>query len=347
MDRAKLFRGFGVVAFLTVLLLQAFPAPENPRDKEEETLARLADSGRVQELYRKWEARHQRQGGERNVSLPLGYFRGLSVANTRARGRATLDLIEGSVSVQVSGLPVETISDVWLVDNQPGPGRSARPEPGDEVLYLGSLRGDSSRATLETTVAPGTFERFMVDAVVISRSGQDPVEGPVLFGSPGTFQRLYTRARLQRDPGSEANPDLPPARLKPTLLFGASAAYAAGSILADPDVLLNALVAEGANIYFNQQFEGNGRTCATCHPSVNNFTIDPGFIASLPNSAPRSTSTRRRWAGIEPPLSNYSRYRWPSSKMRSRFLTAPVCTPRRSEDSEPPLRQARRRERRF
>ena len=33
-------------------------------------------------------------------------------------------------------------------------------------------------------------------------------------------------------------------------------------------------------------FDGNGRTCATCHPPSNNFTIDPAFIASLPSDDP-------------------------------------------------------------
>ena len=36
----------------------------------------------------------------------------------------------------------------------------------------------------------------------------------------------------------------------------------------------------------NETFDGNGRTCATCHPPTNNFTIDPDFIASLPPDDP-------------------------------------------------------------
>ena len=33
-------------------------------------------------------------------------------------------------------------------------------------------------------------------------------------------------------------------------------------------------------------FNGNGRTCGTCHPADNNFTIDPEFIAALPDDDP-------------------------------------------------------------
>ena len=46
------------------------------------------------------------------------------------------------------------------------------------------------------------------------------------------------------------------------------------------------LVARGRNLFFNETFDGNGRTCATCHRVENNFTIDPAFIATLPGNDP-------------------------------------------------------------
>ncbi len=45
-------------------------------------------------------------------------------------------------------------------------------------------------------------------------------------------------------------------------------------------------VARGREIFFNETFGGNGRTCGTCHRAENNFTIDPAFIATLPNTDP-------------------------------------------------------------
>jgi cytochrome c peroxidase len=45
-------------------------------------------------------------------------------------------------------------------------------------------------------------------------------------------------------------------------------------------------VCAGADIFFNETFAGNGRTCGTCHPSGNNTTIDPGFISRLHASNP-------------------------------------------------------------
>jgi len=46
------------------------------------------------------------------------------------------------------------------------------------------------------------------------------------------------------------------------------------------------LIALGRFIFNNVPFQGNGRTCSTCHPATNNFTIDPQFIATLPANDP-------------------------------------------------------------
>jgi cytochrome c peroxidase len=42
----------------------------------------------------------------------------------------------------------------------------------------------------------------------------------------------------------------------------------------------------GADIFFIENFNGNGRTCATCHRLERNFAIDPAFIAQLPLADP-------------------------------------------------------------
>ena len=46
------------------------------------------------------------------------------------------------------------------------------------------------------------------------------------------------------------------------------------------------LIERGRQLFTKETFDGNGRTCATCHPASNNFTIDPAFIAKLPKSDP-------------------------------------------------------------
>jgi mono/diheme cytochrome c family protein len=51
----------------------------------------------------------------------------------------------------------------------------------------------------------------------------------------------------------------------------------------DPDA---ELIAKGREIFFNETFNGNGRTCGSCHPAENNLAIDPAFIATLPDDDP-------------------------------------------------------------
>ena len=46
------------------------------------------------------------------------------------------------------------------------------------------------------------------------------------------------------------------------------------------------LVALGEDIFFNETFGGNGRTCVTCHRPEDNWRITPAFIATLPDDDP-------------------------------------------------------------
>jgi cytochrome c peroxidase len=47
-----------------------------------------------------------------------------------------------------------------------------------------------------------------------------------------------------------------------------------------------ALIEEGRILFFEETFGGNGRTCGTCHPATNNFTIDPAFVRRLSGNDP-------------------------------------------------------------
>jgi len=52
----------------------------------------------------------------------------------------------------------------------------------------------------------------------------------------------------------------------------------------DPRVvtgLVTAQVCAGADIFFRETFDGNGRKCGTCHPAENNTTVEAAFIQNL------------------------------------------------------------------
>lgn len=46
------------------------------------------------------------------------------------------------------------------------------------------------------------------------------------------------------------------------------------------------LVIKGRELFFKETFNGNGRTCGTCHREEHNLTIDAAFIATLPKNDP-------------------------------------------------------------
>ncbi|XXT22591.1 hypothetical protein WME94_13645 [Sorangium sp. So ce429] len=57
----------------------------------------------------------------------------------------------------------------------------------------------------------------------------------------------------------------------------------------DPRVvagLVSQDVCAGAGVFFTETFDGNGRTCGSCHPVANNTTIDVPFITALNQSNP-------------------------------------------------------------
>ena len=54
------------------------------------------------------------------------------------------------------------------------------------------------------------------------------------------------------------------------------------------------LVALGEALFFTETFEGNGRTCGTCHRREDNFGLSPAFIAKLVRNDPLFVAERRR-----------------------------------------------------
>src|SRR3990170_4738147 len=70
-------------------------------------------------------------------------------------------------------------------------------------------------------------------------------------------------------------------RIAPALLLGLAAACET-----PPEDPGKALIEKGRQIFFNETFNGNGRTCGSCHRAEANFSIDPAFIATLPANDP-------------------------------------------------------------
>ncbi len=85
-------------------------------------------------------------------------------------------------------------------------------------------------------------------------------------------------------------PGLGSSVLRRTSLLAALAA--AGGCESPPQDPKEELILRGERVFFFETFEGNGRTCGSCHRAERNFTIDADFIATLPHDDPLFVAER-------------------------------------------------------
>jgi hypothetical protein len=248
-------------------------------------------TGSTSVLVKKYlDFKHQQLGSTSNntAAIPLGYVKGLSRSFSGSAGRVLLDLGAGTFSAELSGLAAGEAYTLWLVDQ---PQDSPVSELADaRSVKLGEVRGSGPTARLAGSLKAAAASGLAVDRVVLSRGGASPAD-VVASGSMSVLQKLYFgRTAVAGSPAPGQS--LPFASLVPAVTVAAADAGAQASTAAtDSDVTpqmtpLDVLISQGANLFFNETFSGNGRTCGTCHPANRNFTIDPEFIATLPGNHP-------------------------------------------------------------
>ena len=250
----------------------------------------VSTMGNVQTLlyaYGQWKAESMRQGGDQRIILPRTYSKGRSVALPRPHGQMTLDLTNGTVCVEVSGLPHEHDFDVWRIGKHRDPGRSLTSEASDATIRVGELQHEQGTTTLRSQLDHEILTDLTLVRVAVTRAAEAPGAGGLLFGALSLLQKLYDSERGEAQGARGPNPPLQSLVSAPFHALIPSAAHATAPEGA-PDVRakLEALIAYGEFIFFHETFNGNGRTCGTCHRAENNFTIDPAFIKTLPPDDP-------------------------------------------------------------
>jgi cytochrome c peroxidase len=206
--------------------------------------------------------------------LPLSNLRGLSNEPRNAGGSVRIDLATGVITSTLQLMPTEGTFELWLSDNQSGEGRTTLAEDGDVLKAVGTYVLVSGRHRLSVTLGPEAFTRFYPDRAFVIPSDNVPVEsdserveGFLLTGSATFFARLrHRQVRFVDDPAATRGFD-------PSVQATRAADFAR-------------LAAQGRRAFLDETFNGNGRTCGTCHVEANNFTVDPELIATLPSSDP-------------------------------------------------------------
>jgi cytochrome c peroxidase len=169
------------------------------------------------------------------------------------------------IQATLDGFPLQAGAfDLWFVKNVPG--SSILPEAGDTRVRVGTFANvDTANGELTLDVSPegglgGAVYDF--DMVVVTRANQDPVASRVITGERTFFQKRFFREAAGIPMDAVTLP------------------------LANDVESIDPVVRAGSQVFFNETFGGNGRTCGTCHRREANLTITPALIATLPKSDP-------------------------------------------------------------
>lgn len=263
-----------VFGFPVVSLLKPEPVREDPATRSAPSRAALVSSpSGIDSIFETWQANYETGGGDRNVVIGIGWVRGLSHEFTLARGRVDLDMIGGTIAAEVEGLG-NIPADLWLVDNTDAPGMSITPRKEDRMVRVGRLTPSGDRLRVESSLEAGLFNDFELDLVAVTRAGKTPADGALLFGSRSVFERMYTRSRLEQARQEESG------FASILSMFEPKPAHANQILVSH--FLVSKLVDDGAELFFRGTFNGNGRTCGTCHRAENNLALDVDFISTLP-----------------------------------------------------------------
>jgi hypothetical protein len=159
------------------------------------------------------------------------------------------------------------------------------------MIRVGTFSQNGLTAKLDARLNANEFKNFEPDLYVVTQAGQMPIDNRLLLGSTSLFQKLHHREQTDSAKwnGELAVIDngLADKKLLNQLrsLLGNEAQAEIGPV-PNASTTLQLLVEKGRRSFFKVTFNGNGRTCGTCHRENNNLTIDPKFIATLPKSDP-------------------------------------------------------------
>src|SRR5688572_18948257 len=153
--------------------------------------------------YKEWEAQYEKNGGDKNMVLAMGWFKGLSTGHTYASGLAKFNLADGNVTLAINGLSKDEAWDVWMVDSAAG---SIGLESDDNMMRIGSLTHEKDVATLAASLGKDAFTKFNMDLVIVTKAGKTPIEDRTIIGTTSLFHRMY-RSKQQGQFGVLADAD--------------------------------------------------------------------------------------------------------------------------------------------
>jgi cytochrome c peroxidase len=289
---------------LLFFLIQIVPALA-PRPEDSGGRAGVSIGNRVtlERGYARWRAAADRSGEGERLRLDL-HPPAAHVTARAASGRLELDLVQGRLRLRAERLGAAERYELWVLHRAGTPPPPAGEGRGALRVRLGAFRGEEARQGLDFSLAPVLEARLEADRFAVVPEGADPARDALLAGSPSLFQKMFyaeerSRSSLAAAVGRRRGAEGLAGLARPWLALVPEPALAASA--SSPG--LDSLIAFGESLFVFETFGGNGRTCATCHPPHNNFTLDTAFIASRPPEDPLFVAEfDTNLAGLENPL---------------------------------------------
>jgi cytochrome c peroxidase len=229
------------------------------------------------------------------MRIHLGYVKGLSKSFISMVGEAAINLESGAFEVSLNGLTPSQTYTVWLVDRTET--EYVPPWP-DTVFGLVTFLAVGPSALLTGVLPVNLPVGLTIDRVVVTPGALWGAEA-LGAGTVNVFQKMFFRRLTLVNESTGAilfEETTPPPSLfalvpdletetdaSSSLSFGLVAAESSSS---GRSVTLDKLISQGATLFFEETFNGNGRTCGTCHRANRNFMIDAEFISTLPANDP-------------------------------------------------------------
>ncbi|MFI3135488.1 MAG: hypothetical protein QX197_01790 [Methylococcaceae bacterium] len=228
--------------------------------------------------YRNWKRAYEQHDGAEVLTLALGFSRAFSSEPITASGMVKINLMNGTVNVAVNGLEKGKDYAFWLE------GGLNDNKTSNVQRKIGIFKSSDNKSVFVAQLARESLQNIFINRVTITPAEQNTASPALLVGTPGFFQRLYYANLLWPAAGvGQLAKTTPPAM--PFSFLLPKSAYA-GAVDAELANIMGQQIALGRELFMNETFAGNGRTCTTCHRLDNNHTIDPKYIATLPDNDP-------------------------------------------------------------
>ncbi|MDP3877251.1 MAG: hypothetical protein Q8Q50_09750 [Methylobacter sp.] len=229
--------------------------------------------------YERWKSSVDSRQGAENLAITLRFPKAFSSQQTQAHAVVNVNLLNGWMTAHAQGLDSKKIYSLWLLG-----GSDNKAQPALEKA-LGELHFSGDKHSLETQLDRQALQGFYIKRIVLTEAGQ-PASAAMLSGEPDFMQKLYYADKYWAIAGIGHLPDAKKPDAAPPFAFLLPKPALADTPTLDLDAALTEQIARGRELFLHETFGGNGRTCATCHREDNNHTIDPGYIASLPDDDP-------------------------------------------------------------